>query len=57
MSTNLDYRGRERQRNDWPAKLNEKNSDKQLEREIEDKGDIFLLEAQHEVAAEENKKC
>ena len=31
-----------------PAKLNEKWSDRQLEREIKYKGDIFLLEEQHE---------
>ena len=32
---------------DRPAKLNEKKSDRQLERDIKDKGDIFLLEEQH----------
>ena len=31
-----------------PVKLNEKKSDRQLEREIKDKGDIFLLKEQHE---------
>ena len=31
-----------------PAKLNEKKSDTQLEREIKDKGDSFLLEEQRE---------
>jgi len=31
-----------------PAKLNEKKSDRQLEREIKDTGDIFLLKEQHE---------
>ena len=31
-----------------PAKLNEKKRDRQLEREIKDKGDIFLLEEQRE---------
>ena len=31
-----------------PAKLNEKKSNRQLEREIKDKGDIFLLEEQRE---------
>ena len=31
-----------------PAKLNERKSDRQLEREIKDKGDSFLLEEQHE---------
>ena len=30
------------------AKLNEKKGDKDLEREIKNKGDIFLLEEQHE---------
>ena len=33
---------------DRPAKFNEKKSDRQLEREIKDKGDIFSLEEQHE---------
>ena len=31
-----------------PAKLNEKNGDRGLEREIKNKVDIFLLEEQHE---------
>ena len=31
-----------------PAKLNEKTSDRDLEREIKNKGDIFMLEEQHE---------
>ena len=31
-----------------PAKLNEKRGDRDLEREIKNKGDIFLLEEQHE---------
>ena len=31
-----------------PAKLNEKKCDRDLEREIKTKGDIFLLEEQHE---------
>ena len=31
-----------------PAKLNEKKGDRGLEREIKNKGDIFLLEEQHE---------
>ena len=30
-----------------PAKLNEKKRDRNLEREIKNKGDIFLLEEQH----------
>ena len=33
---------------DRPAKFNEKKSDRQLELEIKDKGDIFSLEEQHE---------
>ena len=33
---------------DRPAKFNEEKSDRQLEEEIKDKGDIFLLEEQHE---------
>ena len=31
-----------------PAKLNEKKGDRDLEREIKNKGDIFLLEEQHQ---------
>ena len=31
-----------------PAKLNEKKGDRDLEREIKNKGDIFLLKEQHE---------
>ena len=49
MSTNLEYRARERQRKSGrPAKPNEKKGDRDLEREIKNKGDIFLLEEQHE---------
>ena len=33
---------------DRPANFNEKKSDRQLEREIKDKRDIFSLEEQHE---------
>ena len=48
MSTNLEYRGeRDREKEkvrDRPA--SEKK--RQTEREIKDKGDIFLLEEQHE---------
>ena len=47
MSTNLKYRERERQKKDKegnrPEKLNEKKSDRQLERAIKDKGFIFLF--------------
>ena len=31
-----------------PAKLNEKKGDRDLQREIKNKGDTFLLEEQHE---------
>ena len=31
-----------------PVKLNEKKSDRDLDGEIQNKGDIFLLEEQHE---------
>ena len=52
MSTDLEYRARERQRRResgrQPAKLNEKKGDKDLEREIKNKRDVFLLEKQHE---------
>ena len=42
----MEYRARERQRkSDRPAKLSEKKGDRDLEREIKDKGDIFLLAA------------
>ena len=41
MSTHLEYRARERQRKRGrPAKLNEKKGDRDLEREINNKGDI-----------------
>ena len=33
---------------DRPAKLNEKKRDRELEREIKNYGDIFLLEEKHE---------
>ena len=49
MSTNLAYRAREKEKVDGrPAKLNEERGDRDLEREITNKGDIFLLEEQHE---------
>ena len=53
MSTNLEYRERERQRKkenrrQAAAKLNEKKSDGELEREIRSH---FLLEEQHEFVA------
>ena len=45
----MEYRARERQRkSDRPAKLNEKKGNRDLEREIKNKGDIFLLEEQHQ---------
>ena len=61
MSTNLEYRAKERQKKResrrGPAKLNENRGDRDLEREIKNKGDIFLLEEQHEsfVAAVKKK--
>ena len=52
MSTNLEYRAIERQRKResrrQAAKLNEKKGDRDLELEVKNKGDIFLLEEQHE---------
>ena len=46
MSTNLQYRARERQRKrergSRPAKLNEKKGDRELEQEIKKKGVIFF---------------
>ena len=47
MSTNLEYREKEKV-GDRSAKLNEKKkTNRELEREIKNKGDIFLLEEQH----------
>ena len=46
MSTNLEYREKEKV-GDRSAKLNEKKKETELEREIKNKGDIFLLEEQH----------
>ena len=60
MSTNLEYRARERQikreSRQQAGEANEKKGDRDLEREINNKGDIFLLEEQHEkfVAAVRN---
>ena len=44
MSTNLEYRARERQRKrgDRPAKLNEKNGVRDLEREIKNTKETFF---------------
>ena len=56
-------KGREKEKvGGRPAKLNEKKGGRNLEREIKNKGDIFLLlEEQHEnfVTADgwENEKC
>ena len=48
MSTNLEYRAWKRLRKSGrPAKLNERKGDRDLEREIKNNGDIFLLE-EHE---------
>ena len=41
-------KGREKEKSGSPAKLKEKKGDRDLEREIKSKGDIFLLEEQHE---------
>ena len=43
-------KGREKEKGQRskPAKLNEKKDGRDLEREIKNKGDIFLLEEQHE---------
>ena len=51
MSTNMEMlrkRKTEKKRGDKPVKLNEKKSDRELARETKSKGDIFLLEEQHE---------
>ena len=52
MPTNLGDRERGREKKekvgDRPAKLNEKKNDRELQREIKNKGDIFFLEEQHE---------
>ena len=39
---------KKKRKSDRPAKLNEKKGDRDLEREIKNKGEIFLLEEQHE---------
>ena len=49
MCRNLEYSERLREKEKvggMPTKLNEKKSNRQLEREIKDKGGIFLLEEQ-----------
>ena len=51
MCRNLEYIERLREKEKvggMPAKLNEKKSNRQLEREIKDEGDIFFLEEQRE---------
>ena len=52
MSTNLEIeqeKDREKEKvGGRPAQLNEKKSDRGLEGEINNKGDIFLLEEQHD---------
>ena len=53
MSTNLEYIEQEKDREKEKvggrlAKLNEKKDERNLEWEIKSKGDIFLLEEQHE---------
>ena len=49
MFTDLEYRERENEKGgDRPAKLNEKKSDRELEREIKKQRRHFLLEEQHE---------
>ena len=49
----MENRGSERQKKKeklggTPAKLNEKKNDRDLEREINNKGDSFLLQEQHD---------
>ena len=52
MSTNLEIeqeKDREKEKvGGRPAQLNEKKGDRGLEREMNNKGDIFLLEEQHD---------
>ena len=50
MSTDLEYRARERQRKRGgrPAKFSQKNGDRDLEREIKNTKETFLLENKHE---------
>ena len=64
MFANLEYRARERERKResrrHAAKLNEKKGDRDLQREIKNKGDIFWLEEQHENFLQlrlQNEKC
>ena len=42
---------------DRPVKLNEKKSDRELQREIRNKGDNFLSEEQHENFVATGRKC
>ena len=52
MSTNLEYRARETQRKTesrrQASEAQREKGDRDLEREIKNKGDIILLEEQHE---------
>ena len=52
MSTNLEYRARKRQKKResgrQASEAQREKGDRDLEREIKNKGDIFLLEEQHE---------
>ena len=52
MSTNLEYRASERQRKRESGRqggeAQREKGDRELEREIKNKGDIFLLEKQHQ---------
>ena len=42
---------------DRPVKLNEKKSDRELQREIRNKGDILLSEEQHKNFVATGRKC
>ena len=48
MSTDLEYRARERQRKRESGREASKAQREKGQREIKNKGDIFLLEEQHE---------
>ena len=61
MSTNLEYRTRERSRKKEsrrrPAKLDAKKGDTDREREIKTKGDIFFAGEQDENLVAGDEKC
>ena len=55
MSTNLEYREEEKA-DDRPAKFKEKKSDRGLQREIKNKGDILLAATKLKMSGSKEKK-